>query len=75
MPQNIAQTFQEVMEKQEERITQIMVPSKLVPELKEKPIHKKSLQIAKKLLGDDAELDFDMLINKAPHTNTITGWM
>ena len=61
-------------DEKEERITQIMVPSKLVPELIEKPIHKKSLQIAKKLLGDDAELDFDMLINKAPHTNTITPW-
>ncbi len=57
-----------------EKITQIMVPSTLVPELLEKPIHKKSLQIAKALMGDDIELDFDMLINKAAHTDTITPW-
>lgn len=58
----------------EERITQIMVPSKVVPGLLEKPIHQNSIQIAKKLLGSDIELDFDMLINKSPDTNTITPW-
>ncbi len=57
-----------------EKITQIMVPSKVVPELLQKPIHQKSLEIAKVLMGEDIELDFDMLINKAPHTNTITPW-
>ena len=57
-----------------EKITQIMVPSKLVPELLQRPIHRKSLQIAKELMGEDIELDFDMLINKAPHTNTETPW-
>lgn len=57
-----------------ENITQIMVPSKLVPELILKPFHQKAGEIAKQLLGDDMALDFDMLINKAPHTNTITPW-
>ncbi|MCH7523928.1 MAG: phytanoyl-CoA dioxygenase family protein [Bacteroidetes bacterium] len=57
-----------------EKITQIMVPSKIFPELLEKPIHLRTLQIAKALLGDDLELDFDMLINKAPNTNTKTPW-
>lgn len=57
-----------------EKITQIMVPSGLVPELLQKSIHTNALQIAKTLMGDDIELDFDMLINKAPHTNTITPW-
>lgn len=57
-----------------EKITQIMVPSKLVPELLQRPIHQKALQISKELMGDDIELDFDMMINKAPHTNTITPW-
>lgn len=57
-----------------EKITQIMVPSKIFPELLEKPLHKKTLQIAQELLGDDLSLDFDMLINKAPNTNTITPW-
>lgn len=61
-------------ESAKEKITQIMVPSKLVPELLEKPIHRKSLVIAKELMGQDIELDFDMLINKAPHTDTITPW-
>ena len=57
-----------------EKITQIMVPSKVFPELLQNPIHSRTLQIAKALLGDDLELDFDMLINKAPHTNTMTPW-
>lgn len=61
-------------EGKKEKITQIMVPSKLVPELLELSIHQKSLQIAKELMGDDIELDFDMLINKAPHTDTATPW-
>lgn len=57
-----------------EKITQIMVPSKMVPELLQKPIHQKSLQIARELMGEDIDLDFDMLINKAPHTDTPTPW-
>jgi phytanoyl-CoA hydroxylase len=61
-------------EDKNERITQIMVPSRLVPELINKPVHSRTLHIAKQLLGDDMELDFDMLINKAPNTNTITPW-
>jgi len=60
--------------KSRESITQIMVPSKIHPELLQKSIHIKTLQIAKTLLGNDIELDFDMLINKAPLTNTITPW-
>jgi len=58
----------------QEKITQIMVPSKVLPELLKKPVHIKTLEIAKILLGNDLELDFDMLINKAPNTNTITPW-
>ena len=57
-----------------EKITQIMVPSKLVPDLLQKPIHVKVLAIAKQLLGNDVEFDFDMLINKGPYSNTITPW-
>lgn len=57
-----------------ERITQIMVPSRLVPGLLQRPLHQKSLAIARQLLGEDIELDFDMLIDKAPHTNTPTPW-
>lgn len=57
-----------------EKITQIMVPSRLYPDLLQKPLHKKTLEIARELLGDDMDLDFDMLINKAPHTKTETPW-
>jgi ectoine hydroxylase-related dioxygenase (phytanoyl-CoA dioxygenase family) len=57
-----------------EKITQIMVPAKVFPELLEKPIHRKTLQIARDLLGADMELDFDMMINKAPFTKAITPW-
>ncbi|MEO1011383.1 MAG: phytanoyl-CoA dioxygenase family protein [Bacteroidota bacterium] len=58
----------------EEKITQIMVPSKLVPELLNRPFHQKSLKMAQELLGMDMALDFDMLINKAPYTDTPTPW-
>ncbi len=58
----------------QEKITQIMVPSRLYPDLLEKPMHIKTLVIARELLGDDMCLDFDMLINKAPNTLTETPW-
>jgi len=58
----------------QEKITQIMVPSRLYPDLLEKPMHIKTLAIARELLGDDMCLDFDMLINKAPNTLTETPW-
>ncbi len=61
-------------DKSSEKITQIMVPSKIFPELIQKPIHKIAQEIARELLGDDLALDFDMLINKAPNTHTITPW-
>ncbi|AOW11481.1 SnoK-like protein [Flavobacterium gilvum] len=51
-----------------------MVPSRIYPNLLHQPLHQKSLAIARQLLGDDIALDFDMLINKAPHTNTPTPW-
>ena len=57
-----------------EKITQIMVPGKIFPEILNKPLHRKTLSIAKILLGLDMELDFDMLINKAPFTKTETPW-
>ena len=57
-----------------EKITQIMVPGKIYPELLNKLLHQKTLLVAKELLGEDMELDFDMLINKAPNTNTETPW-
>ena len=57
-----------------ELITQIMLPSKIFPQLLNKPIHSYGLKIAQFLLGNDIILDFDMLINKAPNTNKETPW-
>jgi phytanoyl-CoA hydroxylase len=56
-----------------EKITQIMWPSDFAP-LLEMPYHQRVLQIARELMGKDLDMDFDMMINKAPHTNTPTPW-
>lgn len=57
-----------------ENITQIMWPSALLPVLNLSPYHQRAEAIIKELLGDDIALDFDMLIDKAPHSNTATPW-
>lgn len=57
-----------------ERITQIMLPGRLLPSLLNEVLHVRTLAIAKELLGDDMDMDFDMLIDKAPFTNTPTPW-
>ena len=61
-------------EKTRENITQIMWPSDFVAGLTDMALHQRALAIGKELIGEDAEMDFDMLINKAPHTNTPTPW-
>ncbi|HLT51395.1 MAG TPA: phytanoyl-CoA dioxygenase family protein, partial [Arenibacter sp.] len=61
-------------DKKVERITQIMRPSSVNPDLLANMAYKIALQWAKDLLGDDMELDFDMMINKAPYTDTPTPW-
>ena len=60
--------------KDQEYITQIMLPSKILPSLEQKTMHVIGLKIARFLLGNDIILDFDMLINKAPNTNKETPW-
>ena len=57
-----------------ELITQIILPSKVYPNLLNQPMHKKASEIAKLLMGDDMVLDFDMLINKPPNSNKETPW-
>lgn len=57
-----------------ERITQIMRPSMIEPKLLQTNTYELVTTIVKDLLGPDMELDFDMLINKAPHTDTPTPW-
>lgn len=60
--------------KKVERITQIMRPSTVNTDLLHTIAYKKALNWAKELLGEDMEMDFDMMINKAPYTNTPTPW-
>lgn len=57
-----------------ERITQIMVPSRIVPRLLSESLHLKTKALAKQLMGKDMALDFDMLIDKAPFSDTPTPW-
>ncbi|WP_406515059.1 phytanoyl-CoA dioxygenase family protein [Streptomyces sp. NBC_00873] len=57
-----------------ENITQIMWPSALHPELLDLPLHARALAVARELVGEDMVLDFDMLIDKAPHTGVPTPW-
>lgn len=57
-----------------ELITQIMRPSVLLPALEHSGLHYKAMALGRELLGEDMAMDFDMLIDKAPHTNTPTPW-
>ncbi|MGW1062119.1 phytanoyl-CoA dioxygenase family protein [Micromonospora rubida] len=57
-----------------ENITQIMWPSALHKPLLDLPLHDRALAVARTLIGDDAVLDFDMLIHKAPHSGVPTPW-
>ena len=55
-----------------EKITQIMRPSMVEPAFAQSIAYQQALEYAKSMLGNDMALDFDMLINKAPYTNTPT---
>ena len=57
-----------------ESITQIMVPSKYYPALMQSAYYDKIRSISKALLGEDLEIDFDMFINKPPHSDAPTPW-
>lgn len=57
-----------------ELITQIMRPSLLLKELENSTLHQRAKAIARQLLGEDMDVDFDMLIDKAPFTDTPTPW-
>ena len=59
---------------QQEKIVQIMRPSLLHPPLANSVIYHRVRQFACQLLGDDMDLDFDMMIDKPPYTNTPTPW-
>jgi ectoine hydroxylase-related dioxygenase (phytanoyl-CoA dioxygenase family) len=57
-----------------ENITQIMWPSDLVEGLRESAAYERARAVAREVLGDDVVVDFDMLIDKAPGTDTPTPW-
>jgi len=57
-----------------ESITQIMVPSRYLPSLSDSLYYNRIRSVARQLLGDDLEIDFDMLIDKPPHSNAMTPW-
>jgi ectoine hydroxylase-related dioxygenase (phytanoyl-CoA dioxygenase family) len=55
-----------------ESITQIMVPSRHYPALLDSEYYRKVRAIARILLGQGLEIDFDMFINKVPHGDAPT---
>eukprot|EP00730_Choanoeca_flexa_P017096 TRINITY_DN8190_c0_g1_i4.p1 TRINITY_DN8190_c0_g1~~TRINITY_DN8190_c0_g1_i4.p1 ORF type:complete len:306 (+),score=54.75 TRINITY_DN8190_c0_g1_i4:168-1085(+) len=58
-----------------ENVLQVMWPSDYVELLVSGPLHARSLAIAQHLLGGaDIAFDFDMMIAKAPYTNTDIPW-
>jgi len=57
----------------DENICQIMWPSDYV-RIAHGPLHQRTRAVSRLLLGNDIEFDFDMLIYKAPFTNTDTPW-
>jgi phytanoyl-CoA hydroxylase len=57
-----------------EKITQIMRPALLVPSLLETSTYNKILAFSRDWMGEDMAIDFDMMIDKAPGTATITPW-
>lgn len=60
--------------KKVEKITQIMRPSLVLPRLLETETYHKVISLAKDWMGEDMEIDFDMMINKAPGTAAETPW-
>ncbi|MEZ4987120.1 MAG: phytanoyl-CoA dioxygenase family protein [Saprospiraceae bacterium] len=51
-----------------------MCPSRLYPALMQSVIHQRVTALARQLMGEDMALDFDMLIDKPPHTHAPTPW-
>ncbi len=61
-------------QKKVEKITQIMRPSMVLPDLLPTKTYAKVKQLAKLWMGEDMEIDFDMMIDKAPGTSAETPW-
>jgi len=65
---------EKTMKGEKENVTQIMWPSIFIDNLLNSPLHRRTLFISKVLEGEDIEMDFDMLIYKAPFSNTEFPW-
>ncbi|MFM1879284.1 MAG: hypothetical protein RLZZ241_2150 [Bacteroidota bacterium] len=61
-------------ETKQERIVQIMTPSRLMPELLQTETYSRASAIAREYLGSDMALDFDMMINKPANSLAETPW-
>lgn len=61
--------------KKASKITNIHKPSLLVPELITSKTYQKVIKIARELMGDDMELDFDTMVNKLPGTAVTGPWL
>jgi len=59
---------------EKEQIAQIMTPSKHYSTLLDSCYYENIAEVAKTLLGDDLEIDFDMFISKPPHSAAPTPW-
>lgn len=57
-----------------ENVIQIMLPSDFAPELLTSDYFRRASAVARGLLGDDMERDFDMIIAKAPRSLTEVPW-
>ena len=55
-------------------LPQIMYPQKYVPELQDTLYWANATQIARQLLGEAAEFQFDHAINKPPRAGSVTPW-
>jgi len=64
--------FQSQKVQGKENICQIMWPSTYVSDLKNSAVYEKALKLSKHVLGDDMQFDFDMIIAKEAHTDTVT---
>ena len=61
--------------KKASKLTFINKPSLYVPELLTSKTYQKVIKIAKELMGDDMELDFDIMENKIPGSAAAGSWL
>lgn len=57
-----------------DEIPEILHPSRLAPELRSTHLFRNCHTIARELIGDDVQFDFDHAIYKPPHNQQVTHW-